>query len=465
MAFVQSFGAAKVVTGSAHLLSLDNGKKILIDCGMFQGENEEKNKQELEFSAHDIDYLVFTHAHLDHVGRSPILFKNGFRGEIIATKPTLDLARIILLDSAHIIKEDYRLNFKKAQRCGEENKVKLPMFIDLDVDSLLNLKKRYASYNNPIKLDKDLSITFHNAGHILGSAFLEINFFEDGIAKSIIFSGDLGNKNDIVLPSPQNATQADTLYIESTYGDRNHKNIQDSTDEFKNIVIKTLKNGGNVIIPSFAIERTQEILLTLKMMYLDGELPQCRVFLDSPMAIRATRIYNKYADELSEVCQNFFREDGSVFEFPYLEFIQTPQESKKINEIQDGAIIIAGSGMCNGGRILHHFKHHIWNKKNAVLFVGYQAKGTPGREIVDGAKSFKLYNEKIIIASSIHTINGFSAHADQTELIKWIENFQRLGDIYLIHGEEDKQIIFKEKILEKLDKKVHIVDCDEEIHI
>lgn len=465
MAFIRSYGAAQVVTGSAHLLSLDNGKKILIDCGMFQGENEEKNTNELEFISSDIDYLIFTHAHLDHVGRSPLLFKEGFRGEIIATKPTFELARVILLDSAHLLKEEYRLHFRKAQRRGEENRVKLPMFGEQDVESLLGLRKQYATYDKTIQLEKDLSITFHNAGHILGSAFVEIHFLEDGIEKSIIFSGDLGNKNDIVLPVPQNAKVTDTLYIESTYGDRNHKDIKDSADEFQEIILNTLKNGGNVLIPSFAIERTQEILTMLKLMYKDGELPSCRIFLDSPMAIRATRIYNTYADQLSELCQKFLKEDGSVFDFPHLEFVKTREDSQKINEIQDGAIIIAGSGMCNGGRILHHFKHHLWNKKNAVIFVGFQAKGTLGRTIVEGAKSIELYHEMIKINASIHTINGFSAHADQSELIKWMKNFDNIGNIYLIHGEEEKQIIFRKAILHKLDKRAHIVKSGEKIHI
>ncbi len=465
MAFIQSFGAAKVVTGSAHLLRLDNGKKILIDCGMFQGENEDKNKAKLEFNAQEIDYLIFTHAHLDHVGRSPLLFKGGFRGKVVATRPTFDLARIIMLDSAHLMKEDYHQHLNKAQRRGEENMVKLPLYTAEDVESFLTLKKRYASYGKTIKLEKDLSITFYNAGHILGSAFVEIRFVEKGVTKCIVFSGDLGNKNDIVLPSPQKAIEADALYIESTYGDRNHKNIDDSVDEFKDIVVKTLTNGGNVLIPSFAVERTQEILCILKLMHKSGELPRCRIFLDSPMAIRATRVYNKYADELSVFCQNFLKEDGSVFDFPYLKFARTREESMKINEIQSGAIIIAGSGMCNGGRILHHFKHNLWNRKNAVMFVGFQAKGTLGRYIVEGAKWIQLYHEKIKINASIHTINGFSAHADQAELLEWIENFDKLDNIYLIHGEEEKQIVFKEAIMKKFDKRAHIVESREEIYI
>ncbi|MEA3498248.1 MAG: MBL fold metallo-hydrolase [Campylobacterota bacterium] len=466
MAFIRSFGAVGVVTGSTHLLTLDNGKKILIDCGMFQGENESKNIKSLEFDPSEVDWLIFTHAHLDHVGRAPILYKEGFRGKIVATRPTIELSRVVLLDSAHLAKEEYYTYYKKAQRKGEEDLIKPPLYTAQDVESFLTLKKIYAIYSTPIVLQKDLIVTFYNAGHILGSSFVEICFKENGVDKVVVFSGDLGNKNDIVLPFPQNGKKADALYIESTYGDRNHKNMKKSIKEFKKAILKTLKNGGIVLIPSFAIERTQELLSIFKLMYKSGELPSsCKIFLDSPMAIRATNIYNKYANELSELCQNFLEEDGSVFDFPQLEFTQTQKESMKINKIQDNAIIIAGSGMCNGGRILQHFKHRLWNKKNAVLFVGYQAKGTLGRRIVDGTKWVKFYNEQIKIKANIHTINGFSAHADQSELIKWIKHFDRLGKIFLIHGEKDKQIIFKKAIKNKLGKKAHIIEKEDEIYV
>jgi len=465
MAYIQSFGAAKVVTGSAHLLHFDNGKKMLIDFGMFQGEHEEKNAQPLEFDPKTIDYLLFTHAHLDHVGRAPLLFKHGFRGKIITTKATLDLARIVMLDSAHLMQENFRLHFKKAQRRGEEHRVKLPLYTPMNVESLLSLKKKLVQYDKSITLEDEVHITFRNAGHILGSAFIEIVFVEEGVTKHIVFSGDLGNTNDFVLPAPERAKTADALYIESTYGDRNHKDIKSSIEEFKKIIIDTINNNANVMIPSFAIERTQEILCLLKSMHLDGELPQCRIFLDSPMAIRATRVYNKHIAQLSKKCQEFEANDGTVFDFENLEFTTTPRLSKKINDINEKAIIISGSGMCNGGRILHHFKHRLWNKRNAVIFVGYQVQGTLGRQIVEGAESIELYNEKIIVNASIHTINGFSAHADQSELLEWMDAFERLENIYLIHGEEEKQRIFKSAIKEHLDKEAHIVEEQEYIEL
>lgn len=465
MAFVKSYGAVKVVTGSCHLLTLEDGKKLLIDCGMFQGENEEKNADTFDFDPSDISYLILTHAHLDHVGRAPLLFKNGFRGEIITARSTLGLASVILLDSAHLMKENYYHHFKKAQRCGEEHKVPQPLYSSMDVESFLTLPKTYAHYLEPMELDKNLSVTFYNAGHILGSAFVEISFIENGMQKNIVFSGDLGNKNDFLLPPLVDGKQADALYIESTYGDREHKNMDDSIVELKEIVINTIKNGGNVLIPSFAVDRTQELLCIFKKMSLDGELPVCRIFLDSPMAIRATRLYHKHVDELSEECQDFMEESGSIFDFPALEYIQTPDESKKINDIASGAIIIAGAGMCNGGRILEHFKHRLWNNKNAVIFVGFQAKETLGRKIVEGAEFIELYGEKIKVNAAIHTVNGFSAHADQRQLLEWISSFTRLENIYLVHGEEDKQIIFKEVIMKQLEKRAHIVEQKERIFV
>ena len=465
MAYVQSFGAVKVVTGSCHLLTLDDGKKILIDCGMFQGEHEEDNAKKFGFNPQDIDYVVFTHAHLDHVGRSPLLYKNGFRGEIITTRSTYELATVILLDSAHLMKEDYNHRFKKAQRCGEEKKLKQPLYTPVDVEAFLSLKTNYMKYEEVFTIYKDINITFHNAGHILGSAFVEINFIEDGVKKSVVFSGDLGNDSDFLLPNLTKAKEADALYVESTYGDRVHKSMDDSVSELKEIVIKTLKNDGNVLIPSFAVERTQELLCIFKEMYIDGELPKCRIFLDSPMAIRATRLYNKYVEDLSQECQDFMEASGSIFDFVNLEYIKTPEASKKINEIPSGNIIIAGSGMCNGGRITHHLKHRLWNSKNAVIFVGYQAHGTLGRKIVEGAEFIELYNEKILVKATVHTINGFSAHADKNQMMEWLESFERLEKIYLVHGEEEKQLLFKDAILEKFSKRAHIVKYKEHIHI
>ncbi len=462
MSYIQSYGAAEVVTGSCHLIRLKSGHKILVDCGMFQGEVEDKNYEPLGFDPKKVDVLLITHAHLDHVGRIPLLVKEGFRGRIVTLKSTMELAEVVLLDSANLMQEEYKTKYRKAQRRGEEDIVKKPLYDISDVNDIFNLPIEYVRYNQKVKILKDVFVTFKNAGHILDSAFIEIELKKE--RKRLVFSGDLGNRNDMVMPSPQRADFADVLYIESTYGDRNHKSIKESEEEFKEAIIDTLLSGGSVVIPSFAIERTQEILCILKRMYKKRELPKCKIFIDSPMAIRATRLYIEYHKELSRECNDFLREDGSVFDFPYVEYTLKVEDSKKIND-EEGCIIIAGSGMCTGGRILHHFKHRIWNPKNSILFVGYQARGTLGREIVEGAKWIKIYNEDIKIRAKIYTINGFSAHADQRELIDWMRKFDKLEHIYLIHGEKDKQIIFKEVIKERLSKKAHIVKPKEKIYI
>ncbi len=464
MALVKSYGAAEVVTGSCHLLELEDGLKIMVDCGMFQGHNEHKNFQHFGFDPKDVDILLITHAHLDHVGRIPKLVKEGFLGRIITLRSTLDLAQVVMLDSAHLMEEEYRTNFKKAQRRGEENKVKPPLYKVEDVDAVYDLPLIYAKYGEEITLGKDVKATFHNAGHILDSAIITIDYKEKEEQKRIVFSGDLGNHNDMVMPIPESIKNTNTLYIESTYGDRNHEGITESTQEFKEIITDTLLSQGNVLIPSFAIERTQEILCILKQMYDNKVLPPCKIYLDSPMAIRATRLYDSYHQELSKCCNDYLKRDGTIFEFPYVHYTLTPDESKKINE-EDGCIIIAGSGMCTGGRILHHFKNRIWNPKNSVIFVGYQADGTLGRKLLSGAQWIKIYHEKIRIHARIHSISGFSAHADQRELLGWIGDFETLEKIFLIHGEKDAQVVFKKAIEDKFDKKVHIVKEEEEIWI
>ncbi len=457
-----SYGAAEVVTGSCHLVKFDDGTKVLVDCGMFQGLDEYKNYEPLGFDPSDIDYLLVTHGHLDHVGRIPLLYKEGFRGTIVATAPTFDVMKVVLLDTAHLMQEDFDTAFKKAQRRGEEESVKEPLYTKADVKDTLRLPRRVVKYGQTIKLSPRIKVRYKDAGHIIGAAFLEIEYKEDGITKHVIFSGDLGNRQVHLNPPPTDPATARAVFVESTYGDRLHKDYDSSVAEFKEAVLKTLKHEGNVLIPSFAIERTQQLLCILNEMYENGELPRSvNVFLDSPMAIRTTRIYEKYRNMLSDYCQN----RDHPFAFPNLRFTSTPNASKRINSIKRGNIIIAGSGMCNGGRILHHFKHRIWDARNAVIFVGYQAEGTLGREIIEGAKFIDIYGEKIKINAKIYTINGFSAHADQRELTEWIGKINGLEKIFLIHGEADKQRIFKKHLLQTLHKKVHIVKQGEIIHL
>ena len=465
MATVVSYGAAEVVTGSCHLFSIDGGPNILIDCGMFQGQEEERNYGPFDFDPSDVDYLLVTHAHLDHVGRIPKLIKEGYAGPIYATHATRDLAEVILFDSAKIMKEDYLTNYKKAQRQGKEASVTAPLYEEEDVVDALNAVWHYTEYDTPFELAEGIEVVYHDAGHILGSAFIEINYMENNVRQTIVFSGDIGNDNDMVLPKLEKCTHANYLYVESTYGDRDHQTAEISETEFKRIVIDTLNDWGNVIIPSFAVERTQELLCILKGMHDRKELPECQIFLDSPMATQATQVYRNYAELLSDKCQAFKERDGTIFDFEGLVYTPDVEASKQINEVDTRAIIIAGSGMCNGGRILHHFKNRLWNKKNALIFVGYQAVGTLGRRIVDGARWVKIYHEDILIKASVHTINGFSAHADQSAIIRWIGQMEDLSRIYLIHGEEDKQVILRSVLENALQKKAHIVEPEEVIYL
>jgi len=465
MAILQSFGAAEVVTGSCHLLRIEGGPTLLVDCGMFQGTVENRNFEPFGFDPKEVDILLVTHAHLDHVGRIPKLVKEGFAGRIVTLKSTMDLAEVVMLDSAHLMLEEYQTRFRKAQRRGAEASVRQPLYTPDDVQAVYDLAMTFVTYDRPVEIAKGVTATFRNAGHILDSATIELDIEERGVKKRILFSGDLGNHNDMVMRNPETVEKADALFIESTYGDRNHKGIAESVAEFKKVVLDTLLNQGNVLIPSFAIERTQEILCLLKQMYDDKELPTCRIFLDSPMAIRATHLYDTYHEELSKTCNDYLKRDGTIFEFPYVEYTLKPEDSRRINDIESGCIIIAGSGMCTGGRILHHFKHRLWNEKNALLFVGYQAEGTLGRRIIGGERHLHIYHEEVVVRASVYTINGFSAHADQNDLIEWMERFDELGKIFLIHGEYDKQKIFREAIRERMNAKAHIVAPEEEIYL
>ena len=466
MATVKSYGATEEVTGSCHLLEIE-GVKILIDCGMFQGEEEPLNERPFEFRASEIDYLFLTHAHLDHIGRVPKLVREGFVGKIYATSATMDLAYIVLLDSVKIMNEDFATHYKKAVRRAEQTRVKKPLYEPLDVQNTFNVREwvnpEYAKY---YELCEGISFRFLNAGHILGAAFIEFDYMDANDSRSLVFSGDIGNSNGLLLPNLQACKKAETLYIESTYGDRNHRNIEATIAEFKEVVLATLKRNGNVLIPSFAIERTQELLGILRDMYESGELPKhTKVFLDSPMASKATEVYNDYVTELNVEMLEHLKDEGSVFDFEALIYTLSAQESKEINAIESNAIIIAGSGMCSGGRITHHFKRRIWDAKNSVVFVGYQAKGSLGREIVDGAEWINLYGEDIIVKASIHTINGFSAHADRDTMIAWMKKIKNLKKVCIVHGEKEAQVNFAASIKEGLGIEARIVKHGEEVEL
>jgi len=458
MATVTSYGAAQTVTGSCHLVKIGS-IRILVDCGMFQGDSGSlSNYEPFGFDPKSIHYLILTHAHLDHIGRVAKLVKEGFDGQIIATKPTHDIAKIMLLDSAGILDEEYRTLKRKARRHGDEAKVLEPLYTEEHVKEVFAKKWHTLNYFTRHKLHQHITVTLANAGHIMGSAIAVIDYHEENTPKRIVFSGDIGSPRRLIIDSPDTLDETDTLFIESTYGDRDHKPLKESVEEFKQAVITTLKRNGNVLIPSFALERTQEILWLLHKMFEKKELPECRVFLDSPLAIKATKLYKKFPVHLSEELEWESYEGKDPFAFKWLEATSARDDSIAINKTKQRAIIIAGSGMCNGGRIMHHLKHRLWNPKNSVIFAGYQANGTLGRRIVDGEEYVRVYGEEIVVRAEIHTINGFSAHADQSDLIEWIGHFKRLDQLCLVHGEVEKMKIFSKAIKTKLGREAHIME-------
>ncbi|WP_457641539.1 MBL fold metallo-hydrolase RNA specificity domain-containing protein [Persephonella sp.] len=461
---VQSFGGAQTVTGSCHLVTA--GKiKILVDCGMFQGLDEDRNYDPFGFDPRDIDYLIVTHAHLDHIGRIPVLVKNGFRGKIISTIPTKAISRIILLDAVKVMEEEHRVEYRKALRRGEPEKVKPPLFDEDDVYEAMEHFKIQLKYHQPLKLTDDIKITFKDAGHILGSAYVQIDIKTSNGEKSLIFSGDLGLKERLIINPLEFSQEGQYIFVESTYGNRKHRSLEETIKEFENAIIESFENGGNIVIPTFALERSQEILYVLREMYDRGKLPNCKVFLDSPLAISATKIFLQFPEFLNDKLKEMIRKGKNPFISPYVKFTQTVEESKMINSIENGAIILAGGGMCTGGRIKHHLKYNLWRPESSVIFVGYQAKGTLGRTIIDGAEKVKIYGEEIAVKAKIYTINGFSSHADKPILLDWLKKFKNKKNIFLIHGEPEVLEIFRDNIKEELKIKPHIVEFGEKIYI
>ncbi len=464
MAKVTCYGGAGMVTGSCHLVEILS-IKILVDCGMIQGQTWEENYDSFGFDAGSIDYLILTHAHADHIGRVPKLVKEGFKGEIFATKATFDMAYIMLLDSAMLLQEEYETQIRKALRRGEEALVKEPLYTKEHVEALFTCKRRALCFEEPFALTPFIRMSFYNAGHILGSAFVSLLFEEENLTHHVVFSGDIGGKERLLLSPLSPLPNPTTLFLESTYGDREHRSLKESIEEFKNAILETLEEGGNVIIPSFALERTQEILWVLHQMHKEGLLRHSHVFLDSPLAIEATKIYQKYPADLNQEVGLHVSLGDDPFDFPQLKLTQRKKDSIAINDVTKKAIIIAGSGMCTGGRVLHHLKQRIWNPKNAIIFVGFQVKGTLGRDIVDGENFVRLYGEDIKVRAKVHTINGLSAHADRKDMLAWIKPCGGLQNVYLIHGEPEKMELFKTYIKAHQETKVHIVMPKETIYI
>ena len=433
-------GAAHEVTGSCHLVECA-GRKILIDCGMFQGRSEltEDNAAKFGFEPSEIDMVLLTHAHLDHCGRLPLLVKRGFKGEIIATSATRDLARLVMLDAAHLQEEEARHHHRHGRRGGSRE----ALYDTMDALDAVDRFGRNATYRKTLSLFDGIEATFFDAGHILGSASIRLDLTEHGHTRKVLFSGDLGPDNRPLLNDADPPEDADIVVMETTYGERDHRGLEASIAEFLAAVRATTGRGGNVIIPTFALERAQELLWFLREGMASGEIEKSlRVFLDSPMAISATRIFARHDEALRPELAKIIHKGRDPFDLPELHFTRETQDSIALNEIRSGAVIMAGSGMCTGGRVRHHLRHNLARRESAVIFVGYAAEGTLARIIVDGAKHVKLFGEEIPVRAQIHTINGFSAHADQSDLKRWLARTRHPEKIFLVHGEKKSMEAF-----------------------
>ena len=429
-------GADRGVTGSCHLLECA-GKRVLIDCGLYQGgrELDEDNAEPFGFDAAAIDFVLLTHAHLDHCGRLPLLVKRGFRGEIVTTAASRELARVVLMDSARLQEEDAFYRARKVARRGK-GEPREPLYTQLDALNSLEYFGRAAQYDQPLILAPGITATFLDAGHILGSASIHLRCEEDDQRRNIVFSGDLGNAGRPLLRDPTMPPAVDVVVMETTYGDRLHKPMAPSIEELYQAIEDTLRRGGNVIIPTFALERTQEVLFHLRSGVDSGRLPRSmQVFLDSPMAISATEIFRHHPECLDEEANALLASGQRPFSLFSLHYTRETAESIALNRVTGGAVILAGSGMATGGRVRHHLRHNLWRENSSVIFVGFAAQGTLARRIIDGAQTVRLFGEEIPVRAHIHTINGFSAHADRDELLAWHRHC-RAPRTFLVHGEE-----------------------------
>lgn len=455
-------GATRRVTGSSYLVE-GAGKKFLVDCGLYQGGAEEDllNESSFEFDIKEIDFVLLTHAHIDHSGRIPKLYKQGYRKPVYATKATCDLCSIMLPDSGYIQENEAEIKNKKLKRLGKKNLVD-PLYTEKDARESIRLFSEIY-YDQIMDVAENIQVRYNDAGHMLGSAMIEVWITECDQIQKIVFSGDIGNNEISMLSQPTMIGDTDYLVMESTYGNRIHKRNEEKAATFLKIVYETLDNGGTVVIPSFAVGRTQEILYELdklKDRYRDDaefqkryeKLMQTPVYVDSPLAISATEIFKKNMELFSDEIQESLKKGDNPLEFDGLKFTKSVEESKRLNESTEPCIIISASGMCDVGRIKHHLKHHLWNAMDTILFVGYQAPGTLGRRIVEGQKRVKIFGEEISVEARIEYIEGYSGHADQEGLMNYVYSFKNKmpKNIFLVHGEIDSQTELKNKIDEEL---------------
>jgi metallo-beta-lactamase family protein len=475
LAYIQFLGAAGTVTGSKHLIntgdgSANSGFKVLVDCGLFQGQKDwrERNWHDMPVPAKEIDAVILTHAHLDHCGWIPRLVKEGFRGPIYATAPTIDLCGIVLPDSGHLQEEDARF-YNKIKKSKHDPALPLYTFEEAQ-NSLQYFKPVQVGETTALSLE--ISFRFVRAAHILGSCMAEISLQENGGTRRLLFTGDIGRVHDhkvapgkVVHSGPQEGETADVLVMESTYGNRLHPK-EDPLPELASLITGAVNRVGSVIVPAFAIERTQKFVFILKHLMESGQIPRVPVFCDSPMAIKAVEIFLKHDEEYSDETRDMIRHYGSPLEWPGFTFASTPEESKKINDVRTPAIIISSSGMVTGGRILHHLALRLPEPKNLVLFIGFQAPGTRGFTIKSKADEVKIFGDYVPIRAQIAALEQFSDHADPPELLEWLRTFRNEpATTYLVHGEPDAASQLRETMKQQLGWNVEIANYREKAPI
>jgi len=442
MATLTFHGAAQQVTGSCYLL--DTGAdRVLLECGLFQGppDVDRLNERSFPFDLSSLDAVVLSHAHLDHSGLLPKLVREGYSGKVYTTAPTLDLLDIMLKDAAYLQEKDAEWESRRRLRAGR--RAVPPLYTLADAERAL-AQCRAIPYGEKFSPMPGIEARFRDAGHIIGSAIVELWIGTGGDRRKLVFSGDLGNRYSPLLPPPATIDAADVLLLESTYGDRDHRSMEETLKEFADVLEQAAESGGNVLIPSFAVGRTQEILYRLSELYHAGRLNQQKVFLDSPMAISATEVHERHQKLLDPDALAFLNNAASNpggF-LPPLQYTRSPEESMAINRIRSGAIIIAGSGMCNGGRIVHHLKHGMGDSNNQIIIVGYMAQGSVGRKLVDRHEYIRIHGQDVPLKAQVHTVGGLSAHGDQDDLARWYECFENTPPVYLVHGEDDARDAF-----------------------
>jgi metallo-beta-lactamase family protein len=456
-------GAARTVTGSCYVVEAA-GHCFAIDCGLHQG-NAEIEKRNWDLSVYDppeIEFLLLTHAHMDHSGLLPRLVQKGFRGKVYLTEPTAELLKIMLLDSAHIQEMEALWKSRRRLRFGEQGIA--PLYTQKDALATLPLFST-VSYGKAFTPFAGITVTYRDAGHILGAAMVEMAVTEEGKTSRLVFSGDIGRPAQLLVQDPERILDADYLFLESTYGNRNHRNEKDSLDELAEAIAYSYSRGEKVIIPAFAVERTQEMIYSLHALSRDGRLPRdMPVYVDSPLAIQATEIFRKCRAYLDADAQKLLAAGEDPLTLPQLCYTPSTQESMEINALQGPAVVISASGMADAGRIKHHLRHNLWRPGASVVFVGFQAQGTTGRKIVDGATQVRIFNEEIAVKSKIFTINGFSAHAGQDQLLEWLGHFRGRGlKVFLIHGEYEAQQELASLIFRRFGLEVNIPDYLEEV--